>query len=65
VNMCLMTDEKKMDMSALTESEKAGIERWKNWRATGMAYAIEQATKPATLGFVLTSNPLATLAWYI
>lgn len=61
--MCLLTDEKKMDMSNLSESEKAGIERFKTWRATGMAYAMEQGTKPATLGFVLNSSPLAVLAW--
>ena len=60
--MCMIAPDKG-DHSELTATEKAGLERYSEWRATGMAYAMEQATKPATLGFVLTSNPLATLAW--
>ncbi|KAI1617161.1 Alpha/Beta hydrolase protein [Exophiala viscosa] len=30
---------------------------------TGSAYAQEHGTRPATIGFVLASNPLALLAW--
>lgn len=45
--------------------ERDGIERWKQWLATGTAYAQEQATRPSTIGFVLSSNPLALLAWCV
>lgn len=65
MNFVLIQDQSKMDHSQLTATEKASLERFQTWRQTGMAYALEQATKPATLGFVLTSSPLATLAWYV
>jgi microsomal epoxide hydrolase len=52
-----------MDDSKLSKIEQAGLKRWEQWKATGTAYAIEHATKPATIGFVLRSNPLAVLAW--
>lgn len=51
------------DDSALTEVEKKGILRGNTWKASGNAYAFEQATRPSTIGFVLGSNPLALLAW--
>ena len=31
--------------------------------ATGMAYAQEHGTRPATIGLVLSSSPIALLAW--
>ncbi|CAI6088126.1 unnamed protein product [Clonostachys chloroleuca] len=33
------------------------------FRTTGMAYAIEHATRPSTIGLVLSSSPLALLSW--
>ncbi|KAL4818094.1 Alpha/Beta hydrolase protein [Aspergillus spinulosporus] len=45
------------------ELEKRGFER-SNWFLTyGKAYAEEHGTKPATIGHVLASSPLALLAW--
>lgn len=35
----------------------------KKWRATGTAYAMENATRPGTIGLVLSTSPLALLAW--
>lgn len=52
-----------IDDSKISAVEKRGIERWEQWKATGTAYAMEHATKPSTIGFVLRSNPLALLAW--
>ncbi|KAL9620026.1 MAG: hypothetical protein Q9160_005404 [Pyrenula sp. 1 TL-2023] len=49
--------------SALSEIEQEGLERWESWKATGTAYALEHATKPGTIGFVLSSSPLALLSW--
>jgi microsomal epoxide hydrolase len=51
------------DTSTLSEVEQQGLKRWEQWKQTGTAYAMEHATKPSTIGFVLRSNPLATLAW--
>ncbi|KAL1845396.1 hypothetical protein VTK73DRAFT_588 [Phialemonium thermophilum] len=50
-------------VEGLTESEKEHLERTQKWRSTGMAYAMEHATRPATIGLVLSSSPLALLAW--
>lgn len=53
-----------LDESQYTEEEKIGMEtRAKAFYTTGNAYAIEHATRPATIGFALSASPLALLAW--
>lgn len=47
----------------LSTVEKDSLDRATKWRATGMAYALEHASRPSTIGLVLSSNPLALLAW--
>jgi hypothetical protein len=32
---------------------------------TGMAYAMEHATRPSTIGLALSSSPLALLSWFV
>jgi hypothetical protein len=49
--------------SALSPTESDGLKRWQKWKATGTAYAMEHGTRPSTIGFILSSNPLALLAW--
>lgn len=39
------------------------IAKGRQFLATGSAYAAEHGTRPATIGLVLASNPLALLAW--
>ncbi|KAF2165285.1 hypothetical protein M409DRAFT_55708 [Zasmidium cellare ATCC 36951] len=64
VNFCPMgRPASATDDSILSEVEKKGLERGNTWKAGGNAYALEQATRPSTIGFVLSSNPLALLAW--
>lgn len=58
-----MSEPKEFDSSSLTEIEKAGVQRGLDFRALGSAYAFTHATRPATIGIVLSSNPLALLAW--
>ncbi|GAQ04542.1 putative epoxide hydrolase [Aspergillus lentulus] len=48
---------------SLSASEKRGVERLNAFLTTGLAYAIEQGTKPSTIGLVLSTNPMALLAW--
>jgi microsomal epoxide hydrolase len=64
VNFCEMgTKPEGLDKSSVSEIEKKGLERY-NWFLTiGRAYANEHASRPSTIGFVLSSNPLALLAW--
>ncbi|OCL14061.1 alpha/beta-hydrolase [Glonium stellatum] len=47
----------------LNEVELRGMERMQNFRNRGTAYAQEHGTRPSTIGHVLSSNPLALLAW--
>jgi microsomal epoxide hydrolase len=47
----------------LSETERNALQRTKHLPITGFAYALEHATKPSTIGFVLSSSPVALLAW--
>ncbi|ERF69832.1 hypothetical protein EPUS_08033 [Endocarpon pusillum Z07020] len=47
----------------LTDSEKQGIARGMEIFNLGLAYALEHATRPSTIGLVLASNPMALMAW--
>jgi microsomal epoxide hydrolase len=51
------------DPTKLDASEKDALAAVLEWRKTGFAYANEHGTRPATIGHVLSSNPLALLAW--
>ena len=64
INFCqLQTPCVPIDDSTLTDFEKGCVERGREFFATGAAYAMEQGTRPGTLGLVLSSCPLALLAW--
>jgi microsomal epoxide hydrolase len=49
----------------ISELEKQGLERSDEFKRLGSAYALQHATKPSTIGFVLAANPLSLLAWYV
>ncbi|KAL1606169.1 hypothetical protein SLS60_003570 [Paraconiothyrium brasiliense] len=61
LNMMSTTDQP--DENALSTIEKKALNRALSWRATGSAYAQEHGTRPSTIGHILSSNPLALLAW--
>ncbi|KAK4699416.1 hypothetical protein P7C70_g6842, partial [Phenoliferia sp. Uapishka_3] len=48
---------------ALSSSDKKMVEKTRKWAETGRGYAIMHATKPATVGFVVASSPIAHLCW--
>jgi microsomal epoxide hydrolase len=48
----------------LSPTEEIGLIRANEFLRIGSAYALEHATKPSTIGMVLSSSPLALLAWY-
>jgi microsomal epoxide hydrolase len=52
-----------ISIESLTDAERAGVERGMAFVATESAYAKEHASRPATIGLVLSTNPLALLAW--
>lgn len=47
----------------LTDAEKKGVQRINDFGTLGNAYAREHGTRPATIGLVLSSSPIALLAW--
>ncbi|KAK5094106.1 hypothetical protein LTS08_008735 [Lithohypha guttulata] len=64
LNMCSMSQPPDSRIGhPISETEKQGLRRLEEWKATGTAYAMEHATRPATIGAVLASNPVALLAW--
>jgi len=59
----IMPEPKGSDPSSVDELEMKGLERAAWFKNLGSAYALEQATKPSTIGLALASSPLALLAW--
>jgi hypothetical protein len=58
------------DAEALSESpptteERAALDALAEFRATGVGYFIEQATRPETIGYALLDSPVALAAWMI
>ena len=51
------------DLASLDEFDQKGLARAAAWGQWGQGYRIEQSTKPATIGAVLESSPVAVLAW--
>ncbi|KAH7043770.1 Alpha/Beta hydrolase protein [Macrophomina phaseolina] len=49
--------------SAVDELEAKQLKRAELFFTNGRAYALEHATRPATIGLVLSASPVALLAW--
>ncbi|KAK1675868.1 epoxide hydrolase [Colletotrichum godetiae] len=47
----------------ITEAEAQHVQRMLNFSATGSSYILEHGLRPSTIGLVLSSSPLAMLAW--
>ena len=62
INFCIMPEPKDAK-GAISEAEKVGLQRAAEFSKLGSAYALEHATRPSTIGFVLGSNPVSLLAW--
>jgi microsomal epoxide hydrolase len=52
-----------MPVSSLTAEEQLGFKRGEDFVNKGSGYSLEHATRPATIGLILGSNPIALLAW--
>lgn len=65
INFCIMKepDLSESDRQQISKLEAQGLVRAKEFERINSAYATEHATKPATIGFVLSSSPIALLAW--
>jgi hypothetical protein len=51
------------DMDKTTDFEKQALAKVAKWRESGSAYGAEHGSRPSTIGHVLSSSPLALLAW--
>lgn len=49
----------------MSEFDRACVDRMEEFGKTEFAYRDEHATKPATIGIVVGSSPVAMLAWYV
>lgn len=61
VNM--FSTREKPDDDKLTDFEKQALQKVVKWRESGAAYGAEHGSRPSTIGHVLSSSPLALLAW--
>ncbi|ORX40073.1 Alpha/Beta hydrolase protein [Kockovaella imperatae] len=51
------------DIAPTTKEEEKAVAEAKEWNLYEAAYKREQVTKPATIGIVASSDPVAMLAW--
>ncbi|PYH97726.1 alpha/beta-hydrolase [Aspergillus ellipticus CBS 707.79] len=63
LNACFIGKPSNIPDTAITESEQRGLAR-AQWFATyGTGYSVEHGTRPSTIGNVLSTSPVALLAW--
>jgi len=53
------------DLAALTDTEKARLERTNNFRTEEFGYNMLQSTRPQTVAYALTDSPVGQLAWIV
>ena len=69
INFCIMPEPEEISRfrekkgNEISLSEQIGLDRANEFKKTGSSYALQHATRPSTIGFVLASNPVALLAW--
>jgi pimeloyl-ACP methyl ester carboxylesterase len=54
-----------LSASPPSKEEQAALDALATFRATGIGYFIEQATRPETIGYALLDSPVALAAWMI
>ena len=66
VNLCIgVQPESEEAVKELKDYEQKAWQRTMDFATLGNAYAREHGTRPATIGLVLSSSPIALLAWYV
>ncbi|KAL4937998.1 hypothetical protein BDV06DRAFT_226412 [Aspergillus oleicola] len=64
LNLCPLRERPEdVDDASTSDLENRALERWDTFLYSGKAYAEEHGSRPATIGHVLSSTPLALLAW--
>jgi epoxide hydrolase len=65
INWALADPAKLMELGRPTDEEQQYLAQRQRSSATEGGYAIEQATKPQTVGYGLTDSPVGQLAWIV
>lgn len=65
VNVAFMARPAGITDDHLSAAEKRGLERYNNFVKLGSGYMMEHGTRPSTIGLVLSTNPVALLAWFV
>ncbi|MEV7689858.1 epoxide hydrolase family protein [Streptomyces bungoensis] len=64
-----VTEPTEEELAPLTAAERARAleswRRWEEWSREGTGYAVQQATRPHTLGYALHDSPVGQLAWIV
>ena len=64
INLCIgVMPESDEQRKGLNEKEERCVRRHEDFGNLGSAYAREHGTRPSTIGLVLSSSPIALLAW--
>jgi len=63
--MARSKEDEAVDEDKLNPLEKIAMKRSQQFKEGGRAYAIEQGSRTSTIGHVLSSSPLALLAWCV
>ncbi|MGH3681555.1 MAG: epoxide hydrolase family protein [Natronosporangium sp.] len=54
-----------IELAGLSDPDRARAERFNRFQADGLGYLHLQATRPQTLGYLLTDSPVGQLAWIV
>ncbi|OQO02384.1 hypothetical protein B0A48_11938 [Cryoendolithus antarcticus] len=63
INLAIGLTAEGNEVESLSQEEKIGLGRYGAFGEMGNAYARMHGTRPSTIGLVLSSNPIAQLAW--
>jgi hypothetical protein len=63
VNFNIMGPPEGVPQEEINEAEAKGLQRAGDFNGQGSAYAQEHGTRPATIGLLLSTSPLALLIW--
>ena len=64
INLCIgVAPENEDEMKSIKAADQKGLSRAGDFANLGAAYAREHGTRPGTIGLVLSSSPVALLAW--
>lgn len=66
LHLCIgVAPETEEEMKKMSKEDQEALARQGDFGNLGNAYAREHGTRPSTIGLVLSSSPVALLAWYL